>query len=108
MQPEAGQIHVGKLAGGVQRCQNVPQLVSMFRVYATRVVLFKKPLQSLCGGLSLSSEAAMRHVAQVILNVSRKGRGWDKAHHEVFNAMGLEGGQKVFVVLVHQARSSIP
>jgi hypothetical protein len=30
------------------------------------------------------------------------------AHNQVFNAMGLEGGQKVFVVLVHQARSSIP
>jgi hypothetical protein len=28
------------------------------------------------------------------------------AYDEVFNAMGLEGGQKVFVVLVHQARSS--
>ena len=32
----------------------------------------------------------------------------EAAHNEVFNAMGLEGGQKVFVVLVHQARSSIP
>ena len=30
------------------------------------------------------------------------------AHNKVFNATGPEGGQKVFVVLVHQAQSSIP
>ncbi len=27
------------------------------------------------------------------------------AYDEIFNAMGLEGGQKVFVVLLHPARS---
>jgi hypothetical protein len=29
----------------------------------------------------------------------------EAAHNEVFNAMGPEGGQKVFVVLVHPVRS---
>ena len=28
--------------------------------------------------------------------------------NEIFNAMGMEGGQKVFVVSVHQARSPTP
>ena len=32
----------------------------------------------------------------------------EAAHNEVFNAMGMEGGQKVFVVLVHPARSPTP
>ena len=30
------------------------------------------------------------------------------SYNEVLNAMGTEGGQKVFVVLVYQVRSSIP
>jgi hypothetical protein len=33
--------------GSVQRRQNVSQLPDVFRVYAARVVLFKKPLQPL-------------------------------------------------------------
>ena len=32
----------------------------------------------------------------------------EASDHEVFNAMGMEGGQKVFVVLVHPARSPNP
>ena len=32
----------------------------------------------------------------------------EAANNEVFNAMGMEGGQKVFVVLVHPARSPTP
>src|ERR1035441_9649611 len=47
MQPEPRQIHVGNGWGGVKRCQNIPQLSNMFRAYAARVVLFKKPFQSL-------------------------------------------------------------
>ncbi len=47
MQPEPRQIHVGNGSGGVKRCQNIPQLANMFRVNATRVVLFKKPFQTL-------------------------------------------------------------
>jgi hypothetical protein len=47
MQPEPRQIHVVNGSSGVKRCQNIPQLANMFRVYAARVVLFKKPLQSL-------------------------------------------------------------
>src|ERR1035438_567174 len=47
MQPEPRQIHVSNGAGGVKRCQNIPQLADMFRVYAARVVLFKKLFQSL-------------------------------------------------------------
>jgi hypothetical protein len=33
--------------GSVKRRQNIPQLASVFGVYAARVVLFKKPFQSL-------------------------------------------------------------
>jgi hypothetical protein len=33
--------------GSVKRRQNIPQLAGVFRVYAARVVLFKKPFQSL-------------------------------------------------------------
>ena len=47
MQPEPRQIHVRNALGGVKRCQNIPQLANMFRVYAARVVLFRKPFQSL-------------------------------------------------------------
>jgi hypothetical protein len=31
----------------VKRRQNIPQLANVFRVYAARVVLLEKPLQSL-------------------------------------------------------------
>ena len=47
MQPEPRQIHVVNGSSGVERCQNIPQLANMFGVYAARVVLFKKPFQSL-------------------------------------------------------------
>jgi hypothetical protein len=33
--------------GSVKHRQNIPQLANMFRVYAARVALFKKPFQSL-------------------------------------------------------------
>jgi hypothetical protein len=33
--------------GGMKRCQNIPQLANMAGVYAARVVLLKKPFQSL-------------------------------------------------------------
>ena len=42
MQPEPRHIHMGNGWGGVKRCQNIPQLTYMFRVYAARVVLFKR------------------------------------------------------------------
>jgi hypothetical protein len=45
MQPEPRQIHVGDGSGGVKRRQNIPELASMFRVHAARVVLFEKPSQ---------------------------------------------------------------
>jgi len=47
MQPGPRQIHVVNGSSGVKRCQNIPQLANMFRVYAARIVLFKKPFQSL-------------------------------------------------------------
>jgi hypothetical protein len=47
MQPEPRHVHVSNGWGSVKRCQNIPQLANMFRVYAARVALFKKPLQSL-------------------------------------------------------------
>jgi hypothetical protein len=47
MQPEPRQIHVVNGSSGVKRCQNIPQLANMLRVYAARVVLFKKSFQSL-------------------------------------------------------------
>jgi hypothetical protein len=47
VQPKTRQIHVVNGSSGVKRCQNIPQLGNMFRVYAARVVLFKKPFQSL-------------------------------------------------------------
>jgi hypothetical protein len=55
---------------------------------------------------------ALRRFAEV-LNVGKVARlrvidHREAAYNEVFNAMGLEGGQKVFVVLVHPARLSIP
>jgi hypothetical protein len=45
MQPKRRQFHVGNRRGGVKRCQDIPQLADMFRVYAARVVPFKKPFQ---------------------------------------------------------------
>jgi hypothetical protein len=45
MQPEPRQIHVGNRGSSMKRCQNIPQLGSMFRVDAAGVVLFKKPFQ---------------------------------------------------------------
>ena len=47
MQPESRQIHVVNGSSGVKRCQNIPQFADVFRVYAARVVLFKKQFQSL-------------------------------------------------------------
>jgi len=47
MQSEPRQIHVGDGSGGVKRRQNIPKLADVFRVYAARVVLFRKPFQSL-------------------------------------------------------------
>ena len=38
---------MGNGSGGVKRRQNIPQLADVFRVYAARVVPFKKPFQSL-------------------------------------------------------------
>jgi hypothetical protein len=37
---------MGNGSGGVKRCQNIAQLTNMFRVYAARVVVLKKPFQS--------------------------------------------------------------
>jgi len=47
MQSEPRQIQVGDGSGGVKRRQNIPKLADVFRVYAARVVLFRKPFQSL-------------------------------------------------------------
>jgi hypothetical protein len=47
MQLEPRHVHMGNGWGGVKRRQNIPQLANVFRVYATWVVLFKQPLQSL-------------------------------------------------------------
>jgi hypothetical protein len=47
MQPEPRQIHVDGGLSSVKRRQNIPQLGDVFRVYAARVVLLKKPFQSL-------------------------------------------------------------
>jgi hypothetical protein len=63
MQPEPRQIHVVNGSSGVKRCQNIPQLANMFRVYAARVV--QKAVSVPCGGLSVSSRTVMRHVAHV-------------------------------------------
>jgi hypothetical protein len=38
---------MGNGGSGVKRRQNISRLAGMFRVYAARVVLFKKPFQSL-------------------------------------------------------------
>jgi hypothetical protein len=45
MQPEPRQIHVNNRGSSMKRCQNIPQLGSMFRVDAAGVVVFKKPFQ---------------------------------------------------------------
>jgi hypothetical protein len=47
MQPESRQVHVSNRRGSMKRCQNIPQLFGVFRVYAAWVALFKKPFQSL-------------------------------------------------------------
>jgi len=47
MQPEPRHVHMGNGWGGMKRCQNIPQLADMVGVYAARVVLLKKPFQSL-------------------------------------------------------------
>ena len=62
---------MGKRSGSVKRCQNIPQLANMLRVYAARVVLFKKPFQSLVADCPYHPDAGMRHVAHVKNNVSR-------------------------------------
>lgn len=50
----------------MKRCQN-PRLANMFRVYATRAVLFKKPLQPFVA----DRHPVMCHVAHVNDNFSR-------------------------------------
>jgi hypothetical protein len=47
MQPEPRHVHMGDGWGGMKRCQNISQLADMVGVYAARVVLLKKPFQSL-------------------------------------------------------------
>ena len=46
VQAEPGQVHMGDCGSGVKRRQNIAQLTDMLRVYATWVVLLKKPSQS--------------------------------------------------------------
>jgi len=55
----------------VKRCQNIPQLTNMFRIYAARIVQFKKPFQTLVADCPYHPDTAMRHVAHVKNNVSR-------------------------------------
>ena len=57
--------------GGVKRCQNIPRLTNMFRIYAVRIVQFKKPFQSLVADCPYHPDTGMRHVAHVKNNVSR-------------------------------------
>lgn len=71
MQPETGHIHVSNGSGGVKRRQNIPQLANMIRVYAARVVLFKKPFQPLVANCPYHPDTVMRHVAHVKNNISR-------------------------------------
>jgi hypothetical protein len=56
MQQEPRHVHVGNGRGSVKRCQNIPKLANMLRVYAARVALFKKPLQSLVANSSYHPE----------------------------------------------------
>jgi len=71
MQPEPRHVHMGNGWGGVKRCQNIPQLTNMFRIYAARIVQFKKPFQTLVADCPYHPDTAMRHVAHVKNNVSR-------------------------------------
>jgi hypothetical protein len=41
---------MGNDGSGVKRCQNIPQFGDVFRVYAARIVLFKKGVSTPCGG----------------------------------------------------------
>jgi hypothetical protein len=52
---------MGNGRGCVKRRQNIPQLADMFRVYAARVVLFKKPFQSPMADLSLHRRQALHN-----------------------------------------------
>jgi hypothetical protein len=56
MQPETRQVQMGNSWGSVKRRENIPQLGDMFRVYATRVVQFEKPFQSLVSDCPYHSE----------------------------------------------------
>jgi len=42
MQAKRRQVHMGDGGGGVKRRRNVPQFANVLRVYAARIVLFKK------------------------------------------------------------------
>jgi len=46
MQSKSRQIHVGNGWGGVERRQDIPNLVNVFRVNPTWIVVFKKPFQA--------------------------------------------------------------
>jgi hypothetical protein len=45
VQPEAGHIHVGHVAGRVQPYENIAELIDVFRVNAARVVVFVEAFQ---------------------------------------------------------------
>jgi hypothetical protein len=70
MQPEPRHVHMGNGWGSVKRRQNITQLADVFRVYAARVVLFKKPFQSLVADCPESSRTVTCHVAHVKNNSS--------------------------------------
>ena len=57
VQPESRQVHMGDGRGSVESHQNIPQLADVFRVYATRIVLFKEPFQPLVADCPYQSSA---------------------------------------------------
>jgi hypothetical protein len=65
MQPKPRQVHMGNGRRGMERSQNIPQLGDVFPVYAARVVLFKKPFQSLVSVSTGSFRNVMCHVSHV-------------------------------------------
>lgn len=64
-----------------------------------------------CGGFSFADRGAWLSIASRIASTSARSWGHPVASfaatNQVSNAMGMEGGQKVFVVLVHPAPSPI-
>jgi hypothetical protein len=65
MQPESGQVHIRNIACGIKTREDVAQFFRVFRVHATRVIVFTQALQSFVAERSNHFRSVTRNVTRV-------------------------------------------